>query len=149
MLKKHFKSFISLSFILIFAVQFSFSSIVFAQSYQHVEDTIGGNTSSSSTNSDSNINFSTYLFIAAGAAVVGFLVYKFFIEKPDVKNETPDSTSNNISLNINKANYNSLNMESEIAKARDKIPFDIYVGLTQDAVTNSQKTFIMGISFKL
>ncbi len=149
MLKNYMKSFLRLSLIVLFAVQFSFSTNIYAQSLQHVEDTIGGNTNNSSTNSESNINFSTYLFIAAGAAVVGFAVYKLFIEKPDVKKGEPDSTSNNNSFNINLLKSNSLNFASKIDKARDQMPFVIYVGLKQDAITNSQKSFIMGISFKL
>lgn len=150
MLNKYIKLLLSLSFALLFAVQFSFSSNIYAQSYQQVDDKPGGDTSTNTTtSSSSNKNLSTYLFIAAGATIVGFFVYKFFIAKPDVQKETPDSTSNNTSMIINQSKSNVINLESEILKTRDKMPFDIFVGLKQDAITNSQKTFIMGISFKL
>ena len=119
----------------------------FPQSIKQVEDKIGG--SGTNTTPEDSKNDNTFLYIAAGAIIVGLIVWKVFLDKkePKAKDEIKtDSTR----TSLNKSFYKNLpDQELQLEKIQNQIPFEIYLGLQNNEQSIPGKNLSLGFKFKL
>jgi hypothetical protein len=113
----------------------------YAQNQLRIYEDIGG--SSSSTNGSSSSD-NTFIYVAGGLLVAGILAYALFLKK-DNKEET-DTTSVSIVKEFN----NSDILEGPFYEvAKEKLPVDIFFGIRNDEAVLQNKTYLLGITFKL
>jgi len=146
-ISKAFKTAVILTlFIFSFQIVF-FSPNVFPQSIKQVEDKIGG--SGGSTTSEDSSNDNTFLYIVAGAIVVGLIVWKVFLDKkePKSKNEIKtDSTKTSLDKSFYK---NISDQELKLEKIQNQIPFEIFLGAQNNEHSIAGKNLTLGLKFKL
>ena len=115
-----------------------FSSEIYGQSNLRIFEEIGGG-SNTSQSSDSNDN--SYIYIVGGLLVAGILVYALVLNKD--KKASLDSRL--IYSNQSKI----LGTENEMLKAKEKIPFDFYLGVKNNNAMLNDKTYLLGLRVKL
>jgi hypothetical protein len=146
-ISKTFKTTVILTlFIFSFQIVF-FSPNVFPQSIKQVEDKIGG--SGGSTTSEDSSNDNTFLYIVAGAIVVGLIVWKVFLDKkePKSKNEIKTDTTK---TSLDKSFYKNLSdQELQFEKIQNQIPFEIFLGVQNNAQNISGENLSLALKIKL
>ena len=144
---KRFSAIIILTlFIFSFEIVF-FSPNVFPQSIKQVEDKIGG--SGTNTTSDDSEGDNTFLYIAAGAIVVGLIVWKVFLDKKEPKTKDEIKTDST-KTSLDKSFYKNLSeQELQLEKIQNQIPFEIYLGLQNDEQSIPGKNLSLEFRFKL
>jgi len=144
---KIFKTAVILT-LLIFSFQIVlFSPNIFPQSIQQIEDKIGG--SGGSTSSEDSSNDNTFLYIVAGAIVIGLIHGKLFLDKkkPKPKDEIKtDSTKSS----LDKSFYKNLSdQELQLDKIQNQIPFEIFLGAQNNAHSIPGENLSLGLKIKL
>ena len=116
----------------------------YSQNVFRIEDKIGGGGSSGTVQTDNSDN--TLLYVAAGALVAGVVVYAVLLNKK--KKEKPDTTASANGLN-NRLMANSFDdFNSEVTKAKDNIPINVFLGIKDEKTFKGNKTYLMGVSIK-
>jgi len=144
---KTFKTAVILT-LLIFSFQIVlFSPNVFPQSIKQIEDKIGG--SGGSTSSDDSSNDNTFLYIVAGAIVIGLIVWKVFLDKKKPKSKDEIKTDSTKS-SLDKSFYKNLSdQELQLDKIQNKIPFEIFLGAQNNAQSIPGNNLSLGLKIKL
>lgn len=133
-----------ISFILILSIT-SVSSEVLAQNGLRTFDVPGGS-GGSSTQSD-NSNDDTFLYVAGGLIIAGILVYALVIKKDK---KTPEDTTTTKDSKLRISEFDSFDSpEQELQKVKDKIPVDLFLGMKNNEAILNDKTYILGLRFKL
>ena len=121
------------------------SSEIYGQNNLRVFEDIGGGSSNTSQSSDSNDN--SFIYIAGGLLVAGILVYALVLHK-DKKTETDTTAS--IDSRLIYSNSSDVNkIDNEMVKAKEKIPFDFYLGVKNNKAVLNDKTYLLGLRVKL
>ncbi len=148
MFKKYWISSSALIIVLIFGLQVLFAPSVSAQSIENTADKLGAGSGSSSN--DSNSGGTTALYILGGAVLVGLLVWKVISDKNKEKEkqtEPQDSVKQKtVALNFRQS-LNKYDLKQEIAKAEEKIPVKLYVGIRRESYTLPENSVILGVSY--
>ena len=119
----------------------------FPQSIKQVEDKIGG--SGTNTTPEDSKNDNTFLYIAAGAIVVGLIVWKVFLDKKEPKTKDEIKTDST-KTSLDKSFYKNLpDHELQLEKIQNQIPFEIYLGLQTNEQNIPGKNLSLGFKFKL
>jgi hypothetical protein len=144
---KTFKTAVILT-LLIFSFQIVlFSPNVFPQSIKQIEDNIGG--SGGSTSSDDSSNDNTFLYIVAGAIVIGLIVWKVFLDKKKPKSKDEIKTDSTKS-SLDKSFYKNLSdQELQLEKIQNQIPFEIFLGAQNNAQSILGNNLSLGLKIKL
>ena len=144
---KTFKTAVILT-LLIFSFQIVlFSPNVFPQSIKQIEDKIGG--SGGSTSSDDSSNDNTFLYIVAGAIVIGLIVWKVFLDKKKPKSKDEIKTDSTKS-SLDKSFYKNLSdQELQLDKIQNQIPFEIFLGAQNNAQSIPRNNLSLGLKIKL
>jgi len=74
------------------------------------------------------------------------LIYKFFIEKKEPKNEVVDSTSSSIMF---RNNSHLKTVSTKITNIEKESPVNLYLGIRRDDLVFNKKTYVLGVSFNL
>ena len=119
------------------------TSTGFSQNHLRIEDRIGGNGSTSTSESSGN----TALFVVGGLVVAGFIVYALFFK--DKKEETESDTTTAIN-GLNTINVGSQfnSFEKDFEKTRDYIPVDVILGVRDEEAFISDRTYLIGVSVR-
>lgn len=134
--------FFSFSFEIVF-----FSPNAFPQSIKRIEDKIGG--SGTNTTSENSKNDNTFLYIAAGAIVVGLIMWKVFLVKKEHKTKDEIKTDST-KTSLDKSFYKNLSeQELQLEKIQNQIPFEIFLGLQNNEQSIPGKKLSLGFKFKL
>lgn len=134
--------FIAITFVLISAIAFPHNTS-HAQSLKTFDDIGGGGSQPSSGTSDDN----SFIYILGGAAIIGILAYALFINKDDEGEETDTTTAiNNLNLLLTESNISDF--ERELAKTRDALPVELYLGVRKEKSFISDNSYLVGLSFK-
>jgi hypothetical protein len=144
---KIFKTAVILT-LLIFSFQIVlFSPNIFSQSIQQIEDKIGG--SGGSTSSEDSSNDNTFLYIVAGAIVIGLIVWKVFLDKKKPKSKDENKTDSTKS-SLDKSFYKNLSdQELQLDKIQNQIPFEIFLGAQNNAQSIPRNNLSLGLKIKL
>ena len=144
---KTFKTAVILT-LLIFSFQIVlFSPDIFPQSIKQIEDKIGG--SGGSTSSDDSSNDNTFLYIVAGAIVIGLIVWKVFLDKKKPKSKDEIKTDSTKS-SLDKSFYKNLSdQELQLDKIQNQIPFEIFLGAQNNAQSIPGNNLSLGLKIKL
>ena len=144
---KTFKTAVILT-LLIFSFQIVlFSPNVFPQSIKQIEDKIGG--SGGSTSSEDSSNDNTFLYIVAGAIVIGLIVWKVFLDKKKPKSKDEIKTDSTKS-SLDKSFYKNLSdQELQLEKIQNQIPFEIFLGAQNNAQSIPGENLSLGLKIKL
>ena len=144
---KTFKTAVILT-LLIFSFQIVlFSPNVFPQSIEQIEDKIGG--SGGSTSSDDSSNDNTFLYIVAGAIVIGLIVWKVFLDKKKPKSKDEIKTDSTKS-SLDKSFYKNLSdQELQLDKIQNQIPFEIFLGAQNNGQSIPGNNLSLGLKIKL
>ena len=119
----------------------------FPQSIKQVEDKIGG--SGTNTTPEDSKNDNTFLYIAAGAIVVGLIVWKVFLDKKEPKTKDEIKTDST-KTSLDKSFYKNLSdQELQLQKIQNQIPFEVFFGLHGDEQGSPHKNLSLGFKFKL
>lgn len=130
----------------VFIIAFTFQ-IAFAQSIEGINENIGGGQRTNSQTDSKNGN--TFLYVAAGAIVVGLIVWKVFLDKKDTQAKDEIKTDST-KADLNKTFYNNLsNHDLQLEKIQNQIPFEIFLGLQNDEQAIPRKNLTLGFRFKL
>ena len=120
------------------------SAEIYGQSNLRIFEEIGGG-SNTAQNSDSNDN--SFIYIAGGLLVAGILVYALVLHK-DKKAET-DTTASVDSRLIYSNGDNFNKIDDDLLKAKEKIPFDFYLGVKNNNALLNDRTYLLGLRVKL
>ena len=131
------------AFLLILSVA-SLPTESFAQSSLRIFDEIGGGGSSTQ---QSNDNDNTFIYVAGGLLIAGILVYALVLKK-DKKAES-DTTASIDSRFIYSDSNNINSVEDQIIKAKERIPFDVFLGIKNNEALLNDKTYLVGLRLKL
>jgi len=144
---KTFKTAVILT-LLIFSFQIVlFSPNIFPQSIQQIEDKIGGG--GGSTSSDDSSNDNTFLYIVAGAIVIGLIVWKVFLDKKKPKSKDEIKTDSTKS-SLDKSFYKNLSdQELQLDKIQNQIPFEIFLGAQNNAQSIPRNNLSLGLKIKI
>jgi len=144
---KTFKTAVILT-LLIFSFQIVlFSPNIFPQSIQQIEDKIGGG--GGSTSSDDSSNDNTFLYIVAGAIVIGLIVWKVFLDKKKPKSKDEIKTDSTKS-SLDKSFYKNLSdQELQLDKIQNQIPFEIFLGAQNNAQSIPGNNLSLGLKIKI
>ncbi len=130
--------------VLIFAFSFQ---VTFAQSIEGINENIGGGQRTTSQTDSKSGN--TFLYVAAGAIVVGLIVWKVFLDKKEPKTKDANKTDSTKAF-LDKSLYKNLsNQDLQLEKIQDQIPFEIFLGLQNDEQGIPRKNLTLGLRFKL
>lgn len=132
------------AFLLILSVA-SLPTESFAQSNLRIFDEIGGGGSSSTQSSSNNDN--TFIYVAGGLLIAGILVYALVLKK-DKKAES-DTTASIDSRFIYSDSNNINSVEDQLIKAKERIPFDVFLGIKNNEALLNDKTYLVGLRLKL
>jgi len=116
----------------------------FAQNNLRIFDVPGGGSSSTET---SNSNDNTFIYVAGGLIIAGILVYALVLRK-DKKAESDTTASINSRLIYSKSNYFNTT-EDELLKAKERIPIDVFLGIKNNEAFLNDRTYSVGLRFKL
>lgn len=131
------------AFLLILSVA-SLPTESFAQNNLRIFDEIGG---SGSSTQQSNDNDNTFIYVAGGLLIAGILVYALVLKK-DKKAESDTTASINSRLIYSDLN-NIKSSEDEFLKAKERIPFDVFLGIKNNEALLNDKTYLVGLRLKL
>jgi hypothetical protein len=124
------------------------TSMGYSQSAFRINDDIGGSGGGTSNQSSGSDN--TALYVVAGLAVAGIIAYVIInkVNKKDEEEEKADTSSALQQLrSINLASgFNDF--EHEVKKAQDQIPVNLILGVRNEKVFISEKTYLMGVSVR-
>jgi hypothetical protein len=142
-LKYLFKySFYIVSFFLAFSIAVPKSHCLAQNHLKIFEDPSGGGSTQQESGTDN-----TFIYLIGGLAIAGILAYALFLKKDD--KEEPDTSSVSMAADV-------LNMEtmpeepfSEVLKAKEKLPLDIFFGIRNDEAVLRGRTYLLGVSVKL
>lgn len=145
--KKRFKTAVILTlFIFSFQIVF-FSPNVLPQSIEKIEDKIGG--SGTNTALEDSKNDNTFLYIAAGAIIIGLIVWKVFLDKKESKPKNEIKTDST-KTSLDKSFYKNLSeFELQLEKIQNQIPLEIFLGVHNTAQSIPGKNLSLGLKFKL
>ncbi len=115
----------------------------YGQNHLRIYEDIGGG-GSSADGSGSTDN--TFIYVAGGLLVAGVLAYALFLKKDDKEESDTISVSSTSEILNNRFMQNPY---SEIEKAKDEIPVDIFLGIKDESYLMRGKTYLVGFSFKL
>ena len=94
-------------------------------------------------------NDNTFLYIAAGAIVVGLIVWKVFLDKKEPKTKDEIKTDST-KTSLDKSFYKNLSdQELQLRKFKNQIPFEIFLGLQNNEQSIPGKNLSLGFKFKL
>jgi len=131
------------AFLLILSVA-SLPTESFAQNNLRIFDEIGGGGSSTQ---QSNDNDNTFIYVAGGLLIAGILVYALVLKK-DKKAES-DTTASIDSRFIYSDSNNINSVEDQLLKAKERIPFDVFLGIKNNEALLNDKTYLVGLRLKL
>ena len=131
------------AFLLILSVA-SLPTESFAQNNLRIFDEIGGGGSSTQ---QSNDNDNTFIYVAGGLLIAGILVYALVLKK-DKKAES-DTTASIDSRFIYSDSNNINSFEDQLLKAKERIPFDVFLGIKNNEALLNDKTYLVGLRLKL
>ena len=134
-------SFYTISIILAIAVAVPQSNC-FAQNKLRIFEEPGGGSQPTQTSSNTD---NTFIYVAGGLLIAGILAYALLVKKD--KKEDTDTT--NVSVAAELINNNLEEPFSEVVKAKEKLPVDIFFGIRNDEAVLQGKTYLLGVSFKL
>lgn len=134
----------TISFILILSIT-SLSSEVFAQSGLRINDQIGGSGNNSTQSDDSNDD--AFLYVMGGIVIAGILVYALVIKK-DTKAPEDSTKSTESKLRVSELD-NFSSPELELQKVKEKIPFDLFMGIRNNEAVMNDKTYLLGLRVKI
>ena len=122
------------------------TSLNFAQSPLQINNVPGsGGTNNSNQSSSSD---KTFIYVAGGAILVGIVVYALLKEKKKDKESESDTTEAINDLNLRGfANYSN-NINSELDKAKDTIPVNLFLGIKNESNFLSSKRYMLGVSVR-
>ncbi|GBD86768.1 hypothetical protein BMS3Abin03_00692 [bacterium BMS3Abin03] len=116
----------------------------YSQSYLRINSKPDGNGSGSSQLDNSD---NTVLYIIGGAVIAGIIVYAV-IKKNKEKKEPVDTSATINGLNSSSFAAEFDNIEYELAKTKDKIPVNVFLGIKNNKAFVSDKTYMMGVSIR-
>lgn len=117
----------------------------YSQSYLRINDKPGGGSGGGSSQVDNSNN--TVLYVVGGAIIAGIIVYAI-IKKNKEKKEPSDTSATINGLNSSSFAAEFDNIEHELAKTKDKIPVDVFLGIKNNKAFISDKTYLMGVSIR-
>ncbi len=124
-----------------------FSPEIFSQSLNRVEDNIGG--SGANTTVEDSKSDNTFLYIAAGAIVIGLIVWKVILDKKEPKVKT-DIKTDTTKTSLNNPSYKNFSRQDlQIEKIQNQIPVEIFFGLKNNEQGIPGKNFSLGLKIKL
>jgi hypothetical protein len=116
----------------------------FAQNNLRIFDEIGGGGSSTQPSND---NDNTFIYVAGGLLIAGILVYALVLKK-DKKVESDTTAAIKSSL-IYSASSKIETSNEELLRAKERIPVDIFMGIKNNEIMLNDKTYLVGLRFKL
>lgn len=116
----------------------------YAQNNMRIFDEIGGGGSSTQPSND---NDNTFIYVAGGLLIAGILVYALVFRK-DNKAESDTTAAINSHLIYSESNHSSATRD-EMLKARDRIPFDLFLGIKNNEALLNDKTYSVGLRLRL
>jgi hypothetical protein len=122
------------------------TSEIYAQNNLRIFEDYGGGGGSSSIQS-SNSNDNTFIYVAGGLLVAGILVYALVLHK-DKKAESDTTAAINSRLIYSELN-NINSAKDELLKAKERIPFDLFLGVKNNNTVLNDKTYLVGLRLKL
>ena len=131
------------TFLLILSIA-SLPTQSYAQNNLRIFDEIGGGGSSTQTSND---NDNTFIYVAGGLLIAGILVYALVLKK-DKKVESDTTASINSSLIYSESN-NFNTTKDELLKAKERIPFDVFLGIKNNQALLNDRTYSIGLRLKL
>jgi len=147
MLHQNFKSKTIPFFIIILFYVFVFAPVnTNAQGLFKLNDSDPGGGSGTTTTIINDNDKTSTIWVLMGITTGLVLIYKFFIEKKEPKNEVPDSTSSSIMF---RNNSQLKTVSSEIKNIEKESPVNLYLGIRRDDPVFNKKTYVLGVSFNL
>ncbi|MBT8378973.1 MAG: hypothetical protein KJN64_07075 [Ignavibacteria bacterium] len=135
------RCFCALTFTLVVVIAFPQSNILAQNQLKIFEDPGGGSQPTQGSNSTDN----TFIYVAGGLLVAGIIAYALLTKKD--KSEGSDTT--NVSLVTDQIIKIPKDYNSDIERAKEKIPVDIFFGIRNDDAIRRGKTYMLGVSLKL
>lgn len=117
----------------------------FAQNNLRILDVPGGGSSSSTETSSNNDN--TFIYVAGGLLIAGILVYALVLKK-DNKAESDTTASINSRLIYSESSYFNTTKD-ELLKSKERIPFDVFLGIKNNEALLNDKIYSVGLRLKL
>lgn len=130
-----------LTFTLVVVIAFPQSNILAQNQLKIFEDPGGGSQPTQGSNSTDN----TFIYVAGGLLVAGIIAYALLTKKD--KSEGSDTT--NVSFVTDQIIKIPKDYNSDIERAKEKIPVDIFFGIRNDDAIRRGKTYMLGVSLKL
>lgn len=115
-----------------------------AQQLGIFEEPGGGGGSGTTQSSVDNDN--TTLYLVGGAVLTGIVIYAL-LQRNKKKSEVEDSTKA-VSDLINMQSNEPTGLAYEMQKAKDEIPVDLFFGSRKNFANSSERTYMMGVSFR-
>jgi hypothetical protein len=112
----------------------------YSQSLNKIFEDIGGGSGTTSTNVESNDDYT--LYIVGGLVVTGIVVYALLRDKKE--KPTKDTTS--VSLNEDFLEKN-LSYNEKIANLQSQIPINITFGIQRDKALKDEKRYFVGLAY--
>lgn len=120
---------------LIFLIAVTFSNL---NAQSRIMEDIGSSNNATQT-ADNGPDY-TLIYLGAGL-VLGFVVYKVFIAKPDPDEKTNDKEK--------KSEDKPKSLAQEIQEYQSETPVNLHMGIQNNRYMGNQKQFMVGLSFKL
>ena len=120
------------------------SSEIYGQSNLRIFEEIGGG---NNTSQSSGSNDNSFIYIVGGLVIAGILVYALVLHKD--KKAKPDTTASLDSRLLYSNQNEVLTTKNEMLKAKEKIPFDFYLGVKNNNAVLNDKTYLLGFRVKL
>ena len=117
----------------------------FAQNNLKLFDDIGGGGGTSTQSSSNNDN--TFIYVAGGLLIAGILAYALFVKK-DSKTESDTTAAINSQLIYSESN-NVNAAEDHLQQAKEKIPFEVFLGIKNNEALLNDRTYSLGLRLKL
>ncbi|PJB00243.1 MAG: hypothetical protein CO128_01045 [Ignavibacteriales bacterium CG_4_9_14_3_um_filter_30_11] len=147
MFHHNFKSKTIPFFIIILFYVFVFAPTdVNAQDLFKVNDSRPGGGSGTATTILNDRDKTSTIWVLMGITTGLVLIYKFFIEKKEPKNEVVDSTSSSIMF---RNNSHLKTVSTKITNIEKESPVNLYLGIRRDDLVFNKKTYVLGVSFNL
>ena len=134
-------SFYSLTFLLISTI--ATPSEIFGQNGLRIYDEIGGGSNNTQIPND---NDNTFIYVAGGLLIAGIIAYALFINKDD---KTKSDTTASLDTRLIYSESISFNTNDELKQVKEKIPFDLFLGIRNNEALLNDKTYMVGLRLKL
>jgi drug/metabolite transporter (DMT)-like permease len=123
------------------------TSTGYSQSFLRIDDDIGGSGGGSTNQTNDSDN--TALYVIGGLALAGIIAY-VIISKSSKKDEEEKSDTSSALQQFSGADLASGfdDFEHQYKKAKDKIPVNLILGVRNEKVFISDKTYLMGVSVR-